>query len=286
VTNHARRICLATCSLATATVFSTTFARADATKAQCVDANERGQDLRRAGRFSAARQELARCSDPACPQILRDDCTVRLDELEKGQPTIIFGAKDASRADVIDVRVSVDGQPLIDHLDGKPVNVDSGAHAFTFEVAGQPPITRKLVVTEGEKGRRERVVVGSASSSPATTTPVSTERPQPRGLGLPVWIAFGTGAAGLLVGAVAGTAGFVSTGNAKSHCTGTACTPDAQGPIADAKTWATIADVGFVVAGVGAAVGVGLMLWGRPTSETPNASLTIGPGAIGVRGTW
>jgi len=261
-----------------------------ASKDQCIDANEKGQDLRHAGRFSAARQQLARCSDPSCPGVLRDDCTVRLDELERAQPTIIFGAKDGSGADLIDVHVSVDGQPLIDHLDGKPVNVDSGAHTFTFEVAGQPSLTRKLVVTEGEKGRRESVVLGSVSHSvspsPTPTAPLTAEAPQPRSLGLPVWIAWGAGAAGLLVGAVAGTAGFVSAGSAKSHCAGTACTPDAQGPIADAKTWATVSDIGFVVAGIGAAVGVGFVLWGRPTTETPGASLAVGPGSIGMRGTW
>jgi hypothetical protein len=101
--------------------------------------------------------------------MVRDDCVKRLDELEKAQPSIVFDVKDPKGADIIDVRVSVDGQPLADHLDGAALKVDPGVHTFTFEVAGQLPVQNKMLVREGEAGRHEVVVVGSAGSGPSPT---------------------------------------------------------------------------------------------------------------------
>src|ERR1700722_1012343 len=150
-------------------------ALADVTKEQCIDANGRGQELRREGKLMAAREQLRACANPACPAMVRDDCTKRLDDLEKAQPTIAFEVKDASGADVSVVKVSVDGKPLAEQLDGTALPVDMGKHAFTFEVAGQPSVTRILVLTEGEKGRRERIAMGAATAS----TPASVASPAP-----------------------------------------------------------------------------------------------------------
>jgi hypothetical protein len=57
----------------------------------------------------------------------------------------------------------MDGKPLVGRLDGTAVAVDPGQHAFTFEVSGQPSVTKGFVLKEGEKLRRERVVIGPRS---------------------------------------------------------------------------------------------------------------------------
>src|SRR5262249_35681572 len=142
-----------------ALAFAPALAAADMTKLQCVEANTKSQDLRRDGKLAESEAQLRKCVDPSCPRLVRDDCTRRLDDLEKAQPSMLFDVKDAKGADVIDVRVSVDGRPLADHLDGTPLKVDPGPHEFTFEVAGQPPVVDKVLVREGEAGRHERVVV-------------------------------------------------------------------------------------------------------------------------------
>ncbi len=96
-----------------------TVARADMTKDQCIDANGKGQVLRRDGKLAAAREQLRSCADPSCPAMVRDDCNKRLDSLEAAQPSMVFDVKDAAGADVINVVVTVDGQKLTDHLDGR-----------------------------------------------------------------------------------------------------------------------------------------------------------------------
>jgi hypothetical protein len=87
-------------------------ARADPpTKVQCVDANAKGQDLRRDGELSGARAQFRACAVSACPALVRDDCNRRLDEVERAQPTIVFDTKDAAGRDLSAVKVLVDGAP-------------------------------------------------------------------------------------------------------------------------------------------------------------------------------
>jgi hypothetical protein len=146
-------------------------ARADVTKIQCIDANTKGQDLRRDGKLSAAREQLRACAVPACPAMVRDDCTERPDELERAQPTMAFEVKSSTGVDLVRVRVSVDGQPIVDRVEGKPMNVDPGAHLFTFESDGLPPVTQRFVLTEGEKGRQERITMAAATAPAPQAAP-------------------------------------------------------------------------------------------------------------------
>lgn len=261
---------------------SASLASADETKASCIDANARAQDSWRNNRFSDARAQLRRCADATCPELVRDDCAKRLDDLGQAQPTIIFEVKDQTGNDVPAVAISVDGQPLAGAAPGTEVAVDPGTHSFTFELK-EGKAGAKLVIVEGIKMRRVPVVM-----TPAGVTSTTPDAGATKASGPPVllWVAFGVGAAGLVVGGVAGALGFADAGSAKGHCNGNACTPPAQSPINDAKSMATISDIGFVVAGVGTAVGVGLLVWGRPEHSTPSASLVVGPYSLRVEGTW
>jgi hypothetical protein len=153
-------------------------ASADVSKADCVDANARGQDLRRDGKLTLARVLLRKCADPSCPDIVRSDCTKRLDDLENAQPSIVFDVKDARGNDIFDVKVSMDDQFLTGHLDGKPLLVDPGAHTFKFELSGMPPVIGKLLLKEGEARRHERVVFGGGET-PSPPPQVVTPPPPP-----------------------------------------------------------------------------------------------------------
>jgi hypothetical protein len=146
---------------------TTRAARADLTKDQCIDANTKGQELRRAGRLSAARQQLQSCATAACPGLVRNDCARRLDELEKVQPTIVFSVKDGGGKDVSAVKVSVDGRVLVETIDGTELQVDPGQHSFTFSVPGQPAVEKAIVLAEGDKARREEILVGGGEPAPA-----------------------------------------------------------------------------------------------------------------------
>jgi hypothetical protein len=299
-----RPACLAA-SIAVALAFASAPAAADLTKDQCIDANGKGQELRREGMFSAARVQLRQCGTPSCPAMVRDDCARRLDELERAQPTIVFEVKDAAGVDLIDVRVSVDGQPLVAHLSGKPVNVDPGAHEFTFEVAGKPPVTERILVSEGEVGRREHVVVGAApvaatpAAAPPSSAPLSTAEsaspstPPSAGLGARKVIGLSIGGAGIVgvgVGAVFGLMASSAWSHAKSACGGdpTQCKNVVSGTSYrdTTQTDGTISTIGFIAGGALVAAGAIVFLTGGHHEQSSAKGVvvapSVGPGLAGV----
>ncbi len=287
------------------------YARADLTKAQCIDANTKGQDLRRDGKLIGAREQLRLCAAPSCPGILRDDCIRRLDEVEKAQPTIAFEVKDATGADVSAVAVTMDGKPITEGLRGEALPVDIGEHVFSFAVAGQPPILRTLVLTEGEKGRRERIEVGTpapAATPPAETlaasqpnaappapeaSPPATDSVGDHGgnqtqkiLGL---VAGGLGLGGLGLGAAFGLMALSEKNQQESDCSTTACSDHekAVGDHSSAETDGLISTVGFVAGGALLVAGTALFF---TAGHSPDSSATtgllitpsVGPGGTGI----
>ncbi|MFO0740410.1 MAG: PEGA domain-containing protein [Labilithrix sp.] len=134
---------------------------ADPTKEQCVSANEDADALRKRGALRAARTSLLTCVSPSCPRLVRDDCNLRINELDVAIPTIAFTARE-NTTDTTAVSISMDGQPLVNTIDGKPVAVDPGEHTFTFFLEGYPPQTQKLVIREGEKARGVQIQFGEA----------------------------------------------------------------------------------------------------------------------------
>jgi hypothetical protein len=231
-------------------------AHADPTKDQCVDADTKAQSLRRDGKLSAARDQLKLCVAQACPPLVRDDCAQRLDEVDRVQPTIVFEVHDGGGKDLSAVRVLLDGRPWLDRVDGAAVPLDPGAHTFTFQAAGQPPVTQSFIIREGDKARRERLVVGAAAvpappppsgvTAPpepppqpppvlvppppapgpeevATPKPVpATPPPAPSSGGRPLrtagWVLGGVGLGGVLLGSVFGVSAIGKWNDAKNLC--------------------------------------------------------------------
>jgi hypothetical protein len=287
-------------AVASAVAAAPRVAAADNTKAQCIEANTKSQELRREGKLAEAREQLRKCGEPACPRLVRDDCTKRLDELEKAQPTMVFDVKDARGADVIDVRVSVDGRLLVDHLDGNPVKVDPGAHAFSFEAPGQPPVVDQVLVREGETARHESVVIAtlnkpaaaagaSAASHDVTSPSAGPDTPASRGLGtqrLVGLVVGGVGVAGLAAGTIFWQLGSSAWNSAKQACGGNpgACTDVSSGTSyrSTATSDATVSTLTFIVGGALLAVGGVLFLTGAPHERTPAASLVVAP-SVGPR---
>ena len=291
-----------TASLAVTVALSTTSALADVTKSQCIDANGKGQELRRDGKLSAAREQFRSCADASCPSILRDDCTRRLDELDRAQPAIVFDAKDGAGRDVVHVKVTVDDHPLADKLDGTPLQVNPGEHVFVFTVADQPPVTQTFVLKEGDKERRERIVLGQAVLAGAAPSPgqsASSAAPQPGSetsgggmgtqkiLGL---VAGGLGVAGVAVGSIFGAMTLSQVSQQQTDCASTTkCSNPSQAASdhSNATMDRTISIVGFVAGGVLLAGGAALFFTARSTSEAPPAArllvvTSVGPGGGGI----
>jgi len=275
-----------------APAWTSSLAVADSIKGQCADANASAQMLRRDGKLSASREQLMKCSDPKCPAIVRDDCARRLDELDRAQPTVVFEVKDSAGVDVLAVSVTMDGQPWAALLEGKALPADPGQHVFVLTVEGHPPITRTLLLVEGEKGRGERVDLKGPSPSAATPPPApTTTRGARTGMGTQKILglaAGGVGVVGVGLGAVFGLMSGSAWTSAKSACGGdpSRCTDvsTAESHRSTAETDATISTAGFITGGVLLAAGVTLFLTAPHPTETARlvVSPAVGPGQAGV----
>ena len=73
------------------------------TKDECIAASEDGQDLRRAGKISAATKRFLLCTHESCPAPVRTDCESRAREADRAQPTVRFVARDRQGTPVHDL---------------------------------------------------------------------------------------------------------------------------------------------------------------------------------------
>lgn len=262
---------------------------------QCVDANTQAQALQRQGKLMSAREQLQKCVDAGCPALVRGDCIQRLDELERRQPSIVFESKDGEGHDVAEVKVGIDGRPFAERLDGIPLPADPGEHVFTFETTGAPVVTQRFVLREGEKGRRERIVLGATTTTTAaaglsgSSAPESAALAPAPGLGsqrIAALAAFGVGVVGLGAGAAFAMRAKAKADDADQICSGMACSNDtALSMNTDARhagDWATVA---FAVGAAGIASGVILWLT-APSAVTPSAQIGVSAGTVRLRGTW
>ena len=151
-------------------------ARADekADKVACVAASDEGQKLRDQGKLKSARDQFLVCARDLCPAAVRKDCAGWLASVEAGMPTIVLAAVDADQHDLIAVRVTMDGQPVVSTLDGKAIPVDPGPHKLRFEAEGLAPVEMPVLVREGEQRR-----VVSARFAPKSAPSVKDAPPPP-----------------------------------------------------------------------------------------------------------
>ncbi len=276
-------------------------------KQACLDAADKAQTLRQQHKPLAAREPLRACVRDVCPTAIVKDCTTWFDENAGLIPTLQLVAKDGRGNELVDVRVSMDGLPLTQKLDGKMVDVEVGEHVFVFENAEGTKVERRITVHEGQKGQQ---ILGDfpappepVKPSPAPPTPNSTA-PAPDAAtpaadasgGTSTMKYVGYGAAGLgVVGLGLGTVfGVMSIGD-KGKCASDGTCP-AQSNIDDAKSHATISTIGFVAGGVLAAGGVALIVFAPSSASSApaqgSAGLRITPivaqrcGGISLGGRW
>lgn len=269
------------------------------TKQECVAANESAQELRREGKLRETRAQLSVCISASCPGPVREDCVARLAETEAAVPSVVFDVRDDTDRDLSAVRVTMDGQPLADRLDGGAIAVDPGPHHFVFEAQRFRTETRDLVLREGVKNRRERVVlVAEAPATPtggvgaSATSSAVGEAPGEQGhhdgstqrtVGLALG---GAGALGVVVGGIFGIVSKITYDHARSSECGSAarypnakqCSTAGVADVQAANGQATVSTVGFIAGAV--LLGAGAFVY----LTAPKAGdVAVGP-AVGSEG--
>jgi len=247
----------------------------------CVSSYEQTQSLRKAGKLQDARQRALECARDVCPAILSKDCQRWASEIDASIPTVIFDVRGTSGEPLTQVTVFVDDQKLVDHLDGKAVEVEPGTHKFRFAPNGDTkgaPNEVSAVIREGEKYQKI-----AASFEDKTAPKSGLSRPVPTA----VYVFGGVGVVGLAAGTF-----FALRGNSKKSDLD-ACKPNCDPN--DVNTMShnyAIADIAW---GVGVVSGVAaLYLYLTRPSVAASAGSTVGtlrgfsvaPTQGGARATW
>jgi hypothetical protein len=294
------RLCL---GLLVASSLATAPALAD-DRAACLAAASKGQRLRDTHKLVEAREQLRICAAATCPAVVQTDCAAWLADVEKTLPTVVLAAKDGAGADLLDVRVTVDGQPLTSKLEGQAVPMNAGPHTFHFEGANGATLDQQVVVKEGEKNQPVAVVLKAppappepARPSPVEAGPPTQGEPQAATGGAAQggsswktvgWILAGVGVVGLGVGTAFGFAAMGDKNSANcdaSHlCDG--------GPLSSARSAATACDISLIAGGVLLAGGLTVVLLSPSAHHESAMSMRLAPvvgtngGGATVGGSW
>jgi hypothetical protein len=225
------------------------------------------------------------------------------EELEARVPSlkiVVTGVPEGVRP-----RVTLDGAMVPPELLGQPRKLNPGHHVVVAKAASTEE-TREIDVNEREA---KQVSVDLPQTPPEPPAPVIASGPEPakeearpqepptlaRAL---VYGGFSLAGAGLVAGAIAGAVSLSKTSGIRNsgQCLGDRCGPVEYGEISAARSMATISNVSFVAAGLGAAAGVvGLLLSppepkaDNPIEEVPSPKTAqvrpwIGFGALGLSG--
>jgi hypothetical protein len=212
----------------------------------------------------------------------REEARQYADQLEGRIPTAVFIVKGPT--DGATPSVSVDGTAIDPSLVGLPRKLNPGEHVAVAKAGDREGTTRFTLAERAHDTvtiTLARVAPTDTAPPPAVTPPSEGPREQTSHTSPLVYAGFGVAIVGVAVGTVSGIISWQKTTSARNQCDGHDCTTAAHDDLTSARTTATISNVAFVVAAVGAAVGVvGLVL--RPSS-TANASavrVVAAPGAI------
>jgi hypothetical protein len=242
------------------------------------------------GRLTVARDLYKRAAEETLPPDAPDsfakaqaDARDRLAKIEKRIPRldITIAGGDASTS------VAVDGHTLSPDELGGPFPVDPGRHEVVATGGTGTSVAETVEVAEGDV----RDVVLELGATPV-------EPPDDGGGGgtgwIPVAVGYGVGGAGLIMGIAAGAVFLDELGGLRERCEALSgdenrCAPEEAGEGDDIEVLGNVSTAGFVIAGVGAAVGtVFLVLWmtdGGDESETNgDAALGLTPGGVELRG--
>jgi len=228
-------------------------ARADDETATCIAAHLDAQRLQRDRQVRAARDTLVKCSRPVCPPLVRQECSTMFAEIDRAIPTVVLEARDAEGRDIADARVSIGARTLSERLDGRAVEIDPGEHVFRFERPGAAPVETRVIVREGDKGRRVGVTFPPTAEQPAEMH---------RDVHPLFWVAGGVGVVGLGLFGALGIAGL----SARADLDDRGCKPSCPGEEVDRPRNLFIgADISLAI-GVAALVAAPIVYFTSPMS--------------------
>ena len=190
--------------------------------------------------------------------------------------------------------VRVDGEIVTSDSLPLPRSANPGLHHVVASAAGRADVAREVQLAEGQTAPVE-LPFGPALAAPAPTPVVAPALlpavppdlpPASRSPGVATWTALGVGAAGLVVGTIAGILELSKASTVKGQCPGHACPESERGALGDANTMANVSNVALLVGVAGGALG-GVLYFTAPRGPVqPSVGVLRGGGSVGLGGSF
>jgi len=212
------------------------------------------------------------------------DAEKELGELQPRIPKLRIRVEGAAPNEI---ELTVDGAKISTALFGIDLPTDAGRRHIVGK-KGSDIVEQTVELAEGD--RNEAVLTfSSLSKPPPPLVVVAPPLPPPTPPGSPRrlwgWIGVSVGAAGLLTGAVTGIVVAANSG-LRNDCPNGTCASSKSGSVSTYNLMRNVSTVGFIVGGVGAAVGVTLLLWTPKGEAEPRVAIWLGPSSAGVKGAF
>lgn len=256
-----------------------TSASSEPNRAECLQAHQSAQELKRTGKLIEAQGALSTCSSATCPGAVISDCGQWIADLEQATPSMVFEVR-LDQKEAQGAKLYVNGELVIEW--SKALKVNPGRHVVRAELPSFEPIERNVVLPEGQRMRLIVIDFESpqAPALPETSAPALPPEPlfveRTRPIPVLVYPLLGIGLAGL-----ASFGAFSWIGKSQQRELETTCMPACTDT--ELKTMKRSYLIGDVSAGIGAAtlVGAAVVYFTRPAKTVesqPGLSLGIGPG--------
>jgi hypothetical protein len=192
---------------------------------------------------------------------------------------IVAMAVDPAGATIVVDGEAVGAAPL-----ASPVWLDPGKHTVVVSKDGFESVERPISVSAGTSTTVSIALLaqakGETASGPASQP--SAESAPPRGDGGKKWSplvygGFALAGAGLLAGSVTGAIAIGKASSLGGSCQNKACPPSASDDLSTGRTMGNLSTVSFVVAGVGAAVGIVALLLAPHHDSNATTAGTVVP---------
>lgn len=192
--------------------------------------------------------------------------------------------------------VTLDGEPLASARLGTRVAVDPGLHHIEVKASDGRVEKRELTAVEGKVNTVEITFEAPQAPEPSPPAPDPVPPTPAKPVDPPAdegthafvvagWASLGLGAAGLVVGGVAGGVLLGLDGELAEACFEDRCLPERESDVARFNTLRAVTTAGFVVGGVGLATGLTLLLLAPHDGESEAAVMPwVGPTSVGLRG--
>ena len=261
---------------------------------------ERGRTLMKLGRLIEARDAFVQVGLLPLPpveaepqRLARQEAKALAEQLLGRIPKLIVEIRGVE--DDTPVSLSVDGKDVARAAILHGLRVDPGKRLVRAEANGYITRERLVEVVEGQ----DRIVTMTMRLShveppvarvPPPVAPVPAPPPPPSTSPWTIvgWAGVAVGTVGLTQGIVFGVLTMNSESELADACVDRVCPTSAQPAFDEARTLAHVSTASFVLAGVGAAVGITGLVLGAQDDDASDSALrwTIGPSGIGLTGAF